>query len=119
MRSTKEVFESVSSELHKIFIGQEELVLTSLVALMSGGHILIESLPGMGKTLFVRSLGTILGCKFGRIQFTADLMPSDITGAPLLDMRTQEFRFRPGPSSLSCCWRTKSTVHQPRPTRPC
>ncbi len=97
MRSTKEVFESVSSELHKIFIGQEELVLTTLVALMSGGHILIESLPGMGKTLFVRSLGTILGCKFGRIQFTADLMPSDITGAPLLDMRTQEFRFRPGP----------------------
>ncbi|MCC6509226.1 MAG: MoxR family ATPase [Pirellulaceae bacterium] len=97
MRSTKEVFEAVSSELHKIFIGQEELVLTTLVALMSGGHILIESLPGMGKTLFVRSLGTILGCRFGRIQFTADLMPSDITGAPLLDMRTQEFRFRPGP----------------------
>lgn len=97
MRSTKEVFETVSAELHKIFIGQEELVLTTLVALMSGGHILIESLPGMGKTLFVRSLGTILGCKFGRIQFTADLMPSDITGAPLLDMRTQEFRFRPGP----------------------
>ena len=51
----------------------------------------------MGKTLFVRSLGKILGCRFGRIQFTADLMPSDITGAPLLDMRTQEFRFRPGP----------------------
>jgi MoxR-like ATPase len=97
MRSTKQVFETVSAELHKIFIGQEELVLTTLVALMSGGHILIESLPGMGKTLFVRSLGTILGCKFGRIQFTADLMPSDITGAPLLDMRTQEFRFRPGP----------------------
>lgn len=97
MRTTKEVFETVSAELHKIFIGQEELVLTTLVALMSGGHILIESLPGMGKTLFVRSLGTILGCKFGRIQFTADLMPSDITGAPLLDMRTQEFRFRPGP----------------------
>jgi MoxR-like ATPase len=51
----------------------------------------------MGKTLFVRALGRILGCQFGRIQFTADLMPSDITGAPLLDVRTQEFRFRPGP----------------------
>lgn len=97
MRSTKELFETISVELHKLFVGQDELVLSTLVALFSGGHVLIESLPGMGKTLFVRALGRILGCKFGRIQFTADLMPSDITGAPLLDMRTQEFRFRPGP----------------------
>lgn len=97
MRTTKDVFQLVSTELHKIFVGQDELVLTTLVALMSGGHLLIESLPGMGKTLFVRALGKILGCRFGRIQFTADLMPSDITGAPLLDVRTQEFRFRPGP----------------------
>jgi MoxR-like ATPase len=97
MRSTKTLFDSITNELHKLFIGQDELVLSTLVALFSGGHVLIESLPGMGKTLFVRALGKILGCKFGRIQFTADLMPSDITGAPLLDMRTQEFRFRPGP----------------------
>jgi len=53
--------------------------------------------PGLGKTLFVRTLGKVLGCKFGRIQFTADLMPSDVTGAPMLDMKTQDFRFRPGP----------------------
>jgi MoxR-like ATPase len=97
MRSTKELFETISNELKKIYVGQEELVLSTLVALFSGGHVLIESLPGMGKTLFVRALGQILGCEFGRIQFTADLMPSDITGAPLLDVRTQEFRFRPGP----------------------
>lgn len=97
MRSTKELFTSIASELHKIFVGQDELVLSTLVALFSGGHVLIESLPGMGKTLFVRALGRVLNCKFGRIQFTADLMPSDITGAPLLDMRTSEFRFRPGP----------------------
>lgn len=97
MRSTKELFESITSELEKIYVGQDELVLSTLVALFSGGHVLIESLPGMGKTLFVRALGRILGCEFGRIQFTADLMPSDVTGAPLLDVRTQEFRFRPGP----------------------
>ncbi len=97
MRSTKELFDAVATELKKLFVGQDELVLSTLVALFSGGHVLIESLPGMGKTLFVRALGKILGCKFGRIQFTADLMPSDITGAPLLDVRTQEFRFRPGP----------------------
>jgi MoxR-like ATPase len=97
MRSTQQLFETISAELHKLYVGQEELVLSTLVALFSGGHVLIESLPGMGKTLFVRALGRILGCEFGRIQFTADLMPSDITGAPLLDVRTQEFRFRPGP----------------------
>ncbi len=97
MRSTKELFESISSELKKLFVGQDELVLATQVALFSGGHVLIESLPGMGKTLFVRALGRILGCQFGRIQFTSDLMPSDITGAPLLDVRTQDFRFRPGP----------------------
>ncbi|MBC7854811.1 MAG: AAA family ATPase, partial [Pirellulaceae bacterium] len=81
----------------KIYVGQDELVLGTLVAMFSSGHVLIESVPGLGKTLFVRTLGKVLGCQFGRIQFTADLMPSDVTGAPVLDMKTQEFRFRPGP----------------------
>ena len=93
----RDVFNKIKSELSRIFIGQDELVLTTLVALFSGGHVLIESVPGLGKTLFVRTLGKIMGCQYGRIQFTADLMPSDITGAPILDMKTQDFRFRPGP----------------------
>ncbi len=92
-----EMFESIRGEISKIFVGQDELVLSTLVALFSGGHVLLESVPGLGKTLFVRTLGKVLGCKFGRIQFTADLMPSDITGAPFFDMKQQEFRFRPGP----------------------
>ncbi|MHC4402831.1 MAG: AAA family ATPase [Planctomycetota bacterium] len=87
----------VTGEIRKIYVGQEELVQGTLVALFSGGHVLIESVPGLGKTLFVRTLGRVLGCRFGRIQFTADLMPSDITGAPVFDVKTQEFRFRPGP----------------------
>jgi MoxR-like ATPase len=91
------LFERITAEVGKIFVGQHELVLGTLVALFSGGHVLIESVPGLGKTLFVRTLGRVLGCRFGRIQFTADLMPSDITGAPIFDMKTQEFRFRPGP----------------------
>ena len=93
----KELFDRIRGEIGKIYVGQEELVLGTLVALFSGGHVLIESVPGLGKTLFVRTLGRVLGCRFGRIQFTADLMPSDITGAPIFDMKTQEFRFRPGP----------------------
>ena len=93
----RRVFDRLVSEIGKIFVGQDELVLGSLVALFSSGHVLVESVPGLGKTLFVRTLGRVLGCSFGRIQFTADLMPSDITGAPIFDMKTQEFRFRPGP----------------------
>jgi MoxR-like ATPase len=93
----KAMFDRLRAEVGKIYVGQDELVLGALVALFSGGHILIESVPGLGKTLFVRTLGRVLGCKFGRIQFTADLMPSDITGAPIFDMKDQEFRFRPGP----------------------
>jgi MoxR-like ATPase len=94
---TKEIFDRINGEIGKIYVGQQELVLGTLVALFSSGHVLIESVPGLGKTLFVRTLGQILGCPFGRIQFTADLMPSDITGAPIFDMKSQEFRFRPGP----------------------
>jgi MoxR-like ATPase len=94
---TRRLFDRITAEIRNIFVGQEELVLGTLVALFSGGHVLIESVPGLGKTIFVRTLGRVLGCKFGRIQFTADLMPSDITGSPIFDMKTQEFRFRPGP----------------------
>ncbi len=97
MTGTRALFEKIRREINKLYVGQEELVLGTLVALFSSGHVLIESVPGLGKTLFVRTLGRVLGCDFGRIQFTADLMPSDITGAPLFNMKTQEFQFRPGP----------------------
>ena len=97
MHGVRDLYRRISDEVGKIYVGQEELVLSTLVALFSGGHVLIESVPGLGKTLFVRTLGKALGAKFGRIQFTADLMPSDITGAPIFNMKTQEFTFRPGP----------------------
>lgn len=97
MTPTKELFDRIINQVSKLYVGQDELVIGTLIALFSSGHVLIESVPGLGKTLFVRTLGRVLGMNFGRIQFTADLMPSDITGAPIFDMKTQEFRFRPGP----------------------
>ena len=93
----KRLYAAMTQEIAKLYVGQDELVLGTLTALFSGGHVLIESVPGLGKTLFVRTLGRVLGCENGRIQFTADLMPSDITGAPVFDMQKSEFRFRPGP----------------------
>ena len=93
----KTLYDAALSEIRKVFVGQDELVNVAMVSLFSGGHLLIEGVPGLGKTLFVRTLGRVLGCQFGRIQFTADLMPSDVTGAPIFDMKTQDFRFRAGP----------------------
>lgn len=87
----------ILGELSKVFIGQSELVRGVLIAFLAEGHVLIESVPGLGKTLLVRTLGRVLGCAFNRIQFTPDLMPSDVTGSPVFDERIQDFRFRPGP----------------------
>jgi len=87
----------VRTEIEKVYVGQHELVRGALIALLARGHVLIESVPGLGKTLLVRVLGKVLGCKFQRIQFTPDLMPSDITGTSIYDERLGEFRFRAGP----------------------
>ena len=87
----------VQDEINKVFIGQDKLVHGVLAALLADGHVLIESVPGLGKTLLVRALGKVLGCAFNRIQFTPDLMPSDVTGSPVYDDRIHDFRFRPGP----------------------
>lgn len=97
LSNAKRLYDAAVAEIQKVFVGQDELVQVAMVSLFSGGHLLIEGVPGLGKTLFVRTLGRVLGCDFGRIQFTADLMPSDVTGAPIFDMKTQDFRFRAGP----------------------
>ncbi|MGZ6076097.1 MAG: AAA family ATPase, partial [Isosphaeraceae bacterium] len=75
----------VLGEINKVFIGQDRLVRGVLLALLADGHVLIESVPGLGKTLLVRAMGQVLGCGFNRIQFTPDLMPSDVTGSPIFD----------------------------------
>lgn len=90
-------YQQLVAEVGKAYIGQSEFVQGTLVALLSGGHVLIESVPGLGKTLLCRALAKALGCTFRRIQFTADLMPSDVTGSPVFDLREQKFQFRPGP----------------------
>jgi MoxR-like ATPase len=87
----------VKEQVDKVYVGQQSLVRGMLIALLAQGHVLIESVPGLGKTLLVRVLGRVLGCNFNRIQFTPDLMPSDITGTSIYEEHTGAFRFRPGP----------------------
>lgn len=97
IRTTAEAISQLKREVSKVYVGQEELVLGVLAALFAGGHVLIEGVPGLGKTLLVRALGKGLGCNFSRIQFTPDLMPSDITGSHIYNQKEQKFAFVRGP----------------------
>lgn len=84
-------------ELRKVFFGQDDVVRQILAALLSGGHVLLEGKPGLGKTHLVLALANTFGGNFGRIQFTPDLMPTDVTGFTLFDMKSQTFQMRRGP----------------------
>ena len=89
--------QAVQAELERVIYGQAVAIQSLLVAVAAGGHVLIEGVPGVAKTLLARSLAAALRCRFSRIQFTPDLMPSDITGVNIFDSATNAFRFRPGP----------------------
>jgi MoxR-like ATPase len=87
----------IRHEVEKVIIGQGEVIDLALVAILAGQHALIEGVPGVGKTLLVRTLARAVGGKFSRIQFTPDLMPADITGTTIFNMKLNEFTFNPGP----------------------
>lgn len=88
---------AIRDEVGKAFIGQTEALDQVLIALLAGGHVLIEGVPGLGKTLLVRALSRTLDCGYARVQFTPDLMPSDISGHAVYDPKTETFNIRRGP----------------------
>ena len=88
---------NVKQEIQKVIVGQEELVNSMLIALLSEGHVLVEGVPGIAKTTAVNSLAKSLGFDFKRIQFTPDLLPSDITGSEILDLKHNDFKIKHGP----------------------
>ncbi len=97
MEDPKIIAERVIANVEKVIIGKEEEVRLALIALLCQGHILIEDVPGVGKTILARSLATSTGCSFRRIQFTPDLLPSDVSGVSIYNQKTGDFEFRPGP----------------------
>jgi len=95
--NARELTQQIFSELQKVFFGQDHVVSQVLASLLAGGHVLLEGKPGLGKTHLVLALAHTFGGEFGRIQFTPDLMPSDVTGFTLFDMKSQTFQMRRGP----------------------
>jgi MoxR-like ATPase len=88
---------AVLDEAERAVVGKRAAPELALSALLADGHVLIEDYPGLAKTLIARSFATVTGSRFSRVQFTPDLMPSDVTGASIYNQRTGEFEFRPGP----------------------
>ncbi|MFV2059123.1 MAG: AAA family ATPase [Gammaproteobacteria bacterium] len=97
IKKASEIAQSLRAEISKAVIGQDQVIDQVLIALFSAGHVLIEGVPGLGKTLLVRALAQTFNGGFSRIQFTPDLMPSDITGHAMYDMKSESFRIRRGP----------------------
>jgi len=97
MHQVKEITDSVISETSKIIIGKEEQIKLVMTAILCGGHVLIDDLPGVGKTTLVKTISRALGCAFSRVQFTPDLLPSDIVGMKVFNQKTGEFTIMHGP----------------------
>jgi len=92
-----EIAARVRENIQEVIVGKDEVIDLALVAVLCEGHILVEDVPGIGKTTLARSIAASLGCTFRRIQFTPDLLPSDVTGVSYFNQKAQEFQFRPGP----------------------
>ncbi|HEV2537638.1 MAG TPA: MoxR family ATPase [Streptosporangiaceae bacterium] len=94
---TAQLCKAIVDELERAVVGRRRRLELVLIGILAGHHVLLEDLPGLGKTLIARSFARVLGLDFARIQFTPDLLPSDVVGAPLYDQRSAEMVFRPGP----------------------
>ena len=97
VRSLAELIQRMREQVRRVIIGQDIVIEQVLAALLAGGHVLLEGKPGLGKTHLVTTLAKTFGGASGRIQFTPDLMPSDVTGFRLFDMKSQTFQLRQGP----------------------
>lgn len=96
-RSPTMVAQGIVDNVSKVIVGKRRVIEHALAALIAQGHVLVEDVPGVGKTMLVKSLSTSIGCEFKRIQFTPDLLPSDVSGVSVYNQQTGDFQFRPGP----------------------
>jgi len=97
MQDIKQAVERVAANVEQVIIGKRKAVELVLIALLCKGHVLLEDVPGTGKTTLAKTIARSIGCSFKRIQFTPDLLPSDVTGISIFNQQSREFEFRPGP----------------------
>ena len=97
MEDVQAIAQKIIDNVEQVIIGKHEAVQLTVIALLCEGHLLIEDVPGTGKTMLAKSVSKSLGCEFRRIQFTPDMLPSDVTGVSVFNQKTREFEFRPGP----------------------
>lgn len=97
MADIQALYERIAGNVSKVIVGKPDSIRLTIIGLLCQGHILIEDVPGTGKTMLAKSLARSIGCSFNRIQFTPDMLPSDVTGVSIFNQKTNEFEFRPGP----------------------
>ncbi len=97
MEGIQDFAERVIENVERVIVGKHAEVELTLIALLCGGHVLVEDVPGVGKTSLAKAVARSIGCSFKRLQFTPDMLPSDITGVFIFNQKTNEFEFRPGP----------------------
>jgi MoxR-like ATPase len=97
MQDVQSIGQRIIDNVEKVIVGKHDAVQLTVIALLCEGHLLIEDVPGTGKTMLAKSVSRSLGCAFRRIQFTPDMLPSDVTGVSVFNQKTREFEFRPGP----------------------
>lgn len=95
--TVKEITERIANSVGQVILGKNNEIRLTILGMLCRGHILLEDIPGVGKTMMAKSLARAVGCTFNRIQFTPDMLPSDITGVSIFNPKTREFEFRPGP----------------------
>jgi len=118
-QETRQQLTEALHEVKRVIVGQDAMLERLIVALLCGGHVLLEAVPGMAKTLTVNTLAGALGGTVRRVQFTPDLVPSDLIGTRIWRPGTAEFDTELGPEFGNFCWPTRSTARRPRSSPPC
>lgn len=112
--SKSHVVNLVNQGMNQTIVGQKHLIDSLLIALLSNGHILLEGVPGLAKTLAIKTLASIIEAKYNRIQFTPDLLPADVVGTMMYSVQKESFQIKKARYSPISCLPMKSTVHRPR-----
>ena len=117
--AVSETYERIRFNVAEVLRGKSEVVRLSIIAMLAEGHLLVEDVPGVGKTMLAKALARSVDCTVRRVQFTPDLLPSDVTGTTVYNSENHEWEFKPGAVFANIVWGTRSTGRDRRRSPPC